>query len=422
MNSSNLTKNIQKYFYYLFVLYIIYATDSLLFSTNENASTVKASQYFILFLTTIFGLRYLMLRKKKKDFLLLLAICSFLFLSMFVVGDFSGGYFLKIALFLFSYFFFELSDTERFIDAFLNVMKVIAVVSLIGFIFGSFISDISFLPTLKSTVQSEYVSLFFTNIPSQLDLQNRNYGPFWEPGVYQAYLIMALFFSLFYKKGRNRFEVVLFTVTTITTFSTTGIIALCFLFSGYVLSVSKEKEEGKKSKWLVVLLLFVGGLYLWFGNNIWEMVFQKLRLGTESASFSSRWNAIGANFYIMKQYPFFGCGPNKISTLLHLYFNNVRQTGTFFNVNTILAHFSIYGLPVGLYFLWNIGRFMNAFIQKNLLAKGLVLLAVVCILSGENFMYSLFFNLIFFMNADQLKRNRVDASEDAVPQSSYIKK
>lgn len=420
MNNNNLTESIRKFLYYLFVLYIIYATDSLFFSTNYNQSVVKASQYFIILLTAVFTIKYLMLKHKKSDFLLLLTICFFLFFSMFVTGDYTGGYFLKIALFAFSYFFFEICDADRFINTFLKIMKVIAVVSLIGFLFSAFISEISFLPILKNTLQREYISLIFANIPVRLDLQNRNYGPFWEPGVYQAYLIVALFFSLFYKKENNKFNIVLFTITMITTFSTTGIIALFFLFAGYVLHSSKKDMNDTKLKWLVALLLFAGGLYLLLDQNIWELVFRKLALGTESASFSSRWNAIGANIYIILQYPFFGCGPNGASVLLYLYLNNIQQTGTFFNVNTILAHFSIYGLLVGIYFMWNIGRFINGFIEKNILTKGLILLTIICILSGENFMYSLFFNMIFFINGSHLEREET-AEEDTVSQSIYIK-
>lgn len=397
-------KKLYTFLLYVLTLYIIYATDSLFFSTNIQKNIVKFSQYGIIVLTFFMFFYYLVERKPKADFFLLILLCSILVIGMIATGDYTGGYFLKIFLFLFSFLFFQCFESEDFVKAYLNWMKIIAVVSLLAYAVGNFVSTIPFLPKITSVVGRNYISFVFTNVPEAIDLRNRNYGPFWEPGVYQGYLIVALMFSLFYKKKQTPWEILLYSITIVTTYSTTGITALAAVMAAYLLTQQKGKKNFQM-KCFLALIGFAGILYIANNQEIWDLFFAKVEMGTESASFSSRWNAIAGNLTIAFQYPFFGAGPNRTARLIQEYVKTVNQTGTFFNVNTILVHFSVFGILIGIYFVWKVFLFAQRLANKWILTELLLLVAFVMILSGENLVYSLFFNLIFFCGPPSFSEN-----------------
>lgn len=60
----------------------------------------------------------------------------------------------------------------------------------------------------------------------------RNCGPFWEPGMFACFLNLALFINLNF--DGNKWTTVLLVLTSITTFSTGGLICLLFIIFSYV--------------------------------------------------------------------------------------------------------------------------------------------------------------------------------------------
>ena len=83
--------------------------------------------------------------------------------------------------------------------------------------------------------------------------QKRNMGMFWEPGAFQTFLSLALFFDI----AGNTINIkrfLMLTICLITTFSTTGYIALIFLI-GFILI--KRNVNNRKVKIPVIITLFV---------------------------------------------------------------------------------------------------------------------------------------------------------------------
>ena len=90
----------------------------------------------------------------------------------------------------------------------------------------------------------------------------RNYGPFWEPGRFTIFLTIALMIRLYNNSNRlfDRTNIILL-LANITTFSTTGYIALSILFMGHIL-IKNMKSYVKilVSVLLTILVVWVSQL------------------------------------------------------------------------------------------------------------------------------------------------------------------
>jgi len=395
----------------VFMTYVVYATDSLLIATNQNQQLLVFSQYFITLIAIFYLMAYFVKSAKISIAMLwLFEVVATLILSMLVNGDITGGYIFKISLLIFGFFFTYFIEQERFIDFYIKLMRIIAVLSLIGLFFARAIMEMDIFPVVTNVSGINFTSLFFTNIPHYA-YYIRNFGSFWEPGVYQAYLFVALFFVLFCRNQLRKMDVLLFSLTIVSTFSTTGFFALATLLFGYIMS---KQTNGKKSiKWLVLMVIVLIVLYVLFTEEASQVFFNKLRLGTDSPSFSSRWNAIWANIAIFLKHPLFGVGPNGMLREQVLYLKTVTQTGTFFNTNTLLFHFAVYGVTLGCYYMVLIYKLVRKY-ACGFLAISAILLGFFIIFSGENFTYSLFFNTIIFFGLKERHQRNCDTKRKTV--------
>jgi len=137
----------------------------------------------------------------------------------------------------------------------------------------------------------------------------RNSGPFWEASAFSGFLILALTLNLM--QGEKIFQKtnVVFIIAVITTFSTTGYIALPLLLTLHFLSNSKLRYK----MFLVPLVVFLG-FYFFFQLDFMEnKIQQELRmLGRGDYEYQSRTRLISAmvDFEDIKEYPFFGRGRN----------------------------------------------------------------------------------------------------------------
>ncbi len=127
-----------------------------------------------------------------------------------------------------------------FEDVFCEIILALALVSLafwlIAFVIPSFPYRFPVIisENLNLKYYNAYIHVYWeeTGWGSQSVLSHRNAGIFWEPGVFQAFLNLGLFFSL-RKEKKDILRVIILFVTILTTESATGYIlaAVIFLFS-----------------------------------------------------------------------------------------------------------------------------------------------------------------------------------------------
>ena len=175
-------------------------------------------------------------------------------------------------------------------------------------------------------------------------VKNRNFGIFREPGVYQYFIILALFlnnYRITWRSQRTLWLInVLLSVTMLTTFATGGVAELGLLV--IVVFFEKKLYRDKRALWLaiglvaaVILALIV--IVIQKGAIYWELYGMIVyKFSPEADSSSERVEAVMANLSFFLQNPLVG---KTISEVLHSVNNNTSST---------LVMFAITGLFGGL--------------------------------------------------------------------------
>ncbi|SFB66297.1 hypothetical protein [Ruminococcus albus] len=145
---------------------------------------------------------------------------------------------------------------KQFEAIYVEIMVCLALISLIfyaiGFIYPSFVR---YFPSesrsdLNLTYYNAYIYVYWEETGWTINnLSIRNSGIFWEPGVYQAYLNIALFLLLQNETVKyQRMKILVLVFTIITTLSATGLFVLFLVVTGYFVT-------NKQSKNILFLLL-----------------------------------------------------------------------------------------------------------------------------------------------------------------------
>ncbi len=248
-----------------------------------------------------------------------------------------------------------------FINIFINTIKVIAVISIFFYMIQyntlayNFLIDLCKIFTnLGSDPQispdKPNFIIYTIETKSFYDFQFfRNTGPFWEPGLYVAFLNIALFFNmLIQKKLLNRLNL-LFIISIITAFSTTGTIVL-FINIIIYLFISKSLKLQYRFFLIVIVLTAI--------PFISSLSFMKDKIDSQlnqSNISYSRFGAIVVHWNIIQAYPYAGL-PYDDNKTYDKFADNISPNG-------ITEIFIRYGVFVGLFY------YILMFRSNNILMK-----------------------------------------------------
>lgn len=254
---------------------------------------------------------------------------------------------------------------ERFYVYYVRILYFLCIISLI-FYLGSFVAGAQsfYLQTLSKLVPNpwEAINTFYKSKPNivlftfhdSLFSGMRNSGPFWEPGAFAIFIMLALIFNNSSEPLLKSRKNLVFILTLITTFSTAGYIAF-FLFLFYV-----NFELVTRNVLYVVILAGVIAATVFFYERIpflKEKIEENISLADETTS--SRFGSAIADFEAFKRSPIVGLGRAgaKEGFISEHEFSeeNHRNNGVF-------DLLSKYGLPLFLFYMINIYRsFRNGF-------------------------------------------------------------
>lgn len=141
-----------------------------------------------------------------------------------------------------------------------------------------------------------------TNIP-------RNPGPFWEPGAFGGFLIIALIFLMVTKKNIFNIKGLVVIVTILTTMSTTGFLALMLLIGIYFIKIHK-----KVSFLLIPVYLFFTYYTYYKLDFLNAKITEKYNeIGTAENAPRDRFGSFVMDIKDFYKYPLFGRGPNSLT-------------------------------------------------------------------------------------------------------------
>lgn len=271
--------------------------------------------------------------------------------------------FLLIPIFVGAIFAMSI-EVEDFVKIYGNIMLFLSIYSLvvyaINIFFPALIQRLPFLSNVY-TYAAEIHNAFFAVAITNSEIV-RNYGIAWEPGAFSLLVCVALIFETTFYRNINYKRVLIFIITIITTFSTSGYIAMFGIL--YACLFYKRKFTKKEKNILCLMFCLMIVFVLTTPDQIMNLVFDKLNglfSGGELAyTTQSRLNAIKYPLQAFFSSPFTGVGFEKFMIINRTLCDSVA-TNTIINWYAVLGMFL--GLPccIGLFScLYKIAKRINA--------------------------------------------------------------
>ena len=338
------TINIFKLSQFILVLLMVVMHGAVYWSVNFQESYVALSAV-ALFVLLIAGIYLDGIPKWFLVYCMATVVCYFLSAFMNGIG-LSTGLNIKTAFILdiniLTVWVAYQMDRERALKLFVQIVTVLAAISL-AFYFTSLIvgkNVLTRLFTYYSWGRGHYVNPLYS-----FTKDDRNYGIFYEPGVYQIVLNTALYLLLF---ARDRiklsskayhFSLIVLIATVITSGSTTGYLNLAFILIGMLLLKGKSRMQKRIATVCGIFIIAFAIDYITNGDDslVSTYVLSKIfetNLTTSAINYNSSGGArlyiVGLMLEALKSNPFFGLGSNFVSDAVSTEFYSGFGTGNGF--------------------------------------------------------------------------------------------
>lgn len=313
-------------------------------------------------------------------FITLMWVSYFLFISSSPNVNAYVSYSLRLLSALFIAESFTYSD---YTNELVRVMSFIAIASLAVYTLR-----------IMTPAGSGYLTSFGLFRTANLNGTIRNAGVFWEPGAYQIFLNLALFFQL-EKFGFRVFSrdipkkhslmIGLLVLTVISTMSTNGFILL--LISCLIAYFATTKSMKKQNKvWIGIPLFFIA-LFLGIKIVSSDIVVGKFTGTGNFASTNTRMNDILGSLEII------GLHPMGLGLETQLYYNTLAKYFIVNNSAGILLTVCQLGVIYGILFLVRIFLFAKRHLKKHWIVYFLIVFITGL---AENFYaYPIYFVMLF---------------------------
>ena len=361
---------------YFFVFTAVYfSMDTLLFGTNKEEIFSTILYVSVPFFAVIAFMYGALMQKRVHAIALMVTflMCLMVLCTHFAVEqELNLKYFFECLVILQAYLICTVIPVQDFKRAFVNVMALLALVSVLGFgLRYVYPGIVKVLPVITNTSDYKYGSLLLTTIPhDMLYVTFRNYGIFREPGVYQFFLNLALIFLLEKPDVAKSWQFYALLLAMVFTFSTAGYILCIAIILVYFfldrLEIKLETVVPVALGVVAVLFLFSRGIIKADSN-----IFTKLL--SKNASTNSRFGSIAVDFHIALMNPVFGSGFEFVEHNFRTIALDEFALNEMHNTNTIMKMMAVHGFAAPVLFLSGLALFC----RKHLIRRGWTIFFVV---------------------------------------------
>lgn len=333
-------KNKNDKFLVLWMFMLLFMTDISYITINSGSHISEITDFFFIILC------FLMIIKNRRMSKLIILISVSLVCTIILTNSiFALSYYSFICKIWICYYFAKRYTIEAFADCYLLVMRIVAIGSLICWLFPKFFVNLSFFPQFVSSRGSTYRFLGVATIPFASHMQRRNFGPYWEPGTYQVYLCVALFLLLFVSEKKNKvFDLLLFILVEMTTLSGAALIPAGIMVAAYLLKEKNMKAFFAALSGCVLLAIL-------FNTGLFDSILKKMSGTDSNSSYMFRWIGFEGAIRNFLMHPLFGSSfteGQQVRDNLALQYLGISYGS---NANTFANYFGYYGLFVGVFFL-----------------------------------------------------------------------
>lgn len=328
--------------------------------------------------------------KSKRVLFVITLMSVFIMIPCLVFRDSASTYIAIIMQLYIGLFCATFIPRDNYIKKFVNVIVAFAIISLIGFTIGIIYPSFALMFPLIDSIEdasvvyyNAYIYIFMASKGySSLVLTVRNAGICWEPGCYQMFLNIALFFLL--EKNKDKKDKFFYTkflilvVTIITTVSTTGFFLMILIL--LIMRKTWLNFRGLYALPIIAITVFFALNFFSVGNAIIAKIKNEISgIGSSTQNIFSRISLDVVPFIFTESY-FFGMGFSN-----WLKFNHSLW-------NSIIHSFLCLGIPFSLIHLFGLYKGSKALAKKYWL---LFIIIIVCA-STETLFWRVLFNTFAF--------------------------
>lgn len=390
----------------MLLLLIMISPQALVFGNNKFHFFITFTNLFSIIATFYFfqikSSKYVSHTNNTIMVVMLLSMC----ITGLVYFELSLEYIVRLFYGIAAIYYVRKISFKRFIDAYIWVMKFLAIWSIFTVLMGALANEIINKFPIVSTFQGwDYYCTGFANYPTFAWRSFRLMGPFREPGVTQIFFNLAITFYLFFNNKIKWITIGVFVLAIVLTFSTTGYFVLAINFGYYWLKRQKESSTMSTVVILIFSLLIVGSILTYTSYSLEDsMVFSKF-YEEDNDSVTSRFGSIVANCELLKLNPILGNGIVTVENLFSKlsYYKGITSEH---NTNTILVQFATFGIVYGTLFVALIWRF-SKIISFSIISRVLVFFMFCLSLSGEDITRCLMLYIILCYGADYKQQIKI---------------
>lgn len=380
-----------------------FSNDTYLFGTNSNTFFVSLPRYILI----VFCLYcFLILTTKDEVPTRFFCIWVMMVTTFLIVSHLNEEYLnrtiIKILCITVGFLICCQFSFRDYAEAFCKVMYLVAIGSIVFELIAYICSPLlNLFPVMINSVGVKFYTCLFAGLDSRtLNTSTiRAGGIFWEPGVYQIYLNLAIIFELILLKNKKRNRLIAYIIALVITFSTTGYIAFAWILASYLLFFDNKHNFSVQTKAIyigIIAIASVATIFL-FGDSLTTgIVFGKL-FDPTSGTANVRYASIVTNIEIFLDYPLHGVGMERIADE---FFTRTLKSPLIYgftdqNTNTLLYQFAAHGGIWGSLFLIGTFKFGNIFSEKKIQTVCVFIVLVVMYI-GENLQVSILPYVIIF--------------------------
>lgn len=391
--------------------------DTVLFGTNSNYNFIALKYGVISALLSLLLLLYFAksLKLNKKIIGINYIMILLIILSGFINNDLRLGYFYKSGILVVSTLLVSYIPFYKFAVLFDKIMRVISIASLVGFISYFLMKGaLVYFPTIQNTANMEFYNLVLTVVPSSFHGgMARNYGIFREPAVYQTYLIIAMIFQLFIMPRVRMSSCILYIISIITTFSTTGYVALFILLLSYFIKRTENAGQFWQKTFVVIFFMLTISYMALYTDLLFQegygSVFGKLYDGGRSTT-GARLASVFVNLNLFFKSPFLGVGLTQLEVQFPQIAYQYVGMLTPHNTNTMLIQFASHGFFYGMLWINGFWKLCNRITLARISAF-MIFIVFNVLFIGSNVTFSLITNilLMYGYNSQLISNNKDNA-------------
>lgn len=304
--------------------------------------------------------------------------------------------------------FVSVVQYNEFSKIYSNLIFLICCISIIGQIsFNLGIPIVKYFPILTNSkgrsVFFAFLAEFWTTPSSGV---YRLQGIFWEPGAFQAMIIIAFLFDIYNnsKIKHKKLRYLSYVFAILLTYSTTGI--LCLLIFLVLILVKGKKIKLKNiillSSIIISFLLIIPLLYTHLDGFLYYSIFGKIEMLNDTMEYgasndaTSRYDSIVMPIKYFLQSPILGIGQNGIDKMTTVLGHNMFTC-------TIVNYFVFYGTLCGIICCRGFLKLIKLR-NKSVIEGCLLIILLIVTTATENFAFNPIFTC-FILYGYNLRNN-----------------